>query len=241
MRHTDHRGHLEVDLETKECTLPPDELARMQEPLDQIARTVGNLPARLEMTIVYHPRTARYHVDAGLRLPRRTLFTGDWDSYLDTALTRSMHKLIHKAEAYQEEPDREQDALAERIDEMNRDIMAPEDPAVGELAAASEAGDYARFRHLLGDYEQWIRLRVGRWLQRYPEANAELGGRLSIGDLVEEMFLNAFEHYSERPTIKPLHEWIDDLLDPSLRALWDDPEEERESISHARTVREMQA
>ena len=150
-----------------------------------------------------------------------------------------MRKLIHKIEAYKDEPDREVDLRAERVDAMNRRIIAPEDPAAGPLAEAAEAGDYRKFRRLLADYEEWLRLRVGRWLQRYPEANAEVGRRLSIGDLVEEVYLNAFEHYADRPTIKPLREWLDDLLDPSLRSLWDNLVEERESASHARSVRDL--
>jgi hypothetical protein len=239
MRHTDHRGQLEVEIETKECDLPADELARIQEPLDQIGQAVGDLPARLNVTIVYHPRSQRYHVEAAVRLPRRSLFTGEWDGYLDAALLRSLRKLMRKIEAYKEEPDRDADVRAQRVEAMNRDIVAPQDPAVGPLAEASAAGDYRRFRHLLGDYEEWLRLRVGRWLQRYPAANAELGRRLAIGDLVEEVFLNAFEHFQERPTIKPLHEWLDELIDPSLQALLHDAVEERESVSQARSVREL--
>lgn len=239
MRHTDHRGQLEVHVETKECDLPRDELTRIQEPIDRIAKSVGQLPAQLDINIIYHPRSDRYHVEATGRLPRRSLFTGDWDVYLDTALDRSLRKLLRKIEAYQQEPDRGEDERALRVDAMNREVIAPEDPDAGPLAEAASSQDYASFRRLLANYEDWLRLRVGRWLQRYPEANDEVGRRLRIGDLVEEVYLNAFERYGERPAVKSLHEWLDDLLDPSLRALWDNMVEERESASHARSVRDM--
>jgi hypothetical protein len=239
MRHTDHRGQLEVQVGTKECDLPTDELARIQEPIDRIARAVEELPTRLEIKVVYHPRSDRYHVEATARLPRRSVFTGDWDPHLDTALDRSLRKLLCRIEAYKKEPDRDQDERAQRVQEMNRAIVAPEDPDSGPLAEAAEAQDYAKFRRLMANYEDWLRLRIGRWLQRYPEANAEVGGRLRIGDLVEEVFLNAFEHYAARPAVKSLHAWLDDLLDPSLRTFWDHLVEERESVSVARSLRDL--
>ena len=240
MHHTDHRGQLTVELDTKECDLPADELARIQEPLDQIADGIGNLPAKLDLSIVYHPHSDRYHAAAALELPRRSLFTGDWDAYLDTALERTFRKLQRKIEAYQHEPDRAADQIAEQVAASHREIVAPEDPAAGPLGEAVQAGDYARFRHLLGDYEEWLRLRIGRWVQRYPEANEAVGAGLKIGDLVEEVFLNAFEHFHQRPTVKPLREWLDDLLDPSLQALWHDPLAERENASLARTARDLE-
>lgn len=42
----------------------------------------------------------------------------------------------------------------------------------------------------------------------------------------------------QRPFEVPLHQWLDDLIDPSLKALLRHPEEERENASFARTLRE---
>ena len=164
---------------------------------------------------------------AALGLPRRTLFTGDWDEYLDRALCRTIRKLRHKAAAYQAEPEHAADDAARRMEQLNRDIVAPESPAMRPIGAAVVAGDYLAFRGHLATYEEWLRLRIGRWLQRYPKAEAEVGRRVKIGDLVEEVILNAFQRYEERGDNVPLHDWLDSLIDPSLKAYCQHPIEER--------------
>jgi hypothetical protein len=238
MRHTEQRGVLHIELETKECNLPFDELTRLQEPLDRVAEEVRNLPSDLKVSIVHHPSSDRFHVAADLRLPRRSIFTGDWDPYLDTAAQRCLRKLIRKIEAYQHEPNQKGDRIAERVEESRQEIVAPDDPETGPLAAAARDQDYQRFRQLLAGHDDWLRLRVGRWLQRYPVMNAQVGDRLAIGDLVEEVFLNAFEEYDERPNHQPLSDWLEELIDPSLRALWASGEDETENISFVRSLRQ---
>jgi hypothetical protein len=238
MHHTDQRHQLRVNIETKECNLPSDELARIQGPLDEVAASIGDLPAQLHLTIVQHPHSRRFHVDAALRLPRETLFTGDWDSYLDTALERCVRKLLRKTERYHDGGDHRADTIARDIQRQNNQIVAPEDPDAGALGEAARSGDYHRFRKLLAGHEDWLRLRIGRWLQRYPQMEAELGRRVSIGDLVEEVLLNAFESFGGRSHDVPLHEWLDSLVDPSLQDFRHDPIDERENISFARTVRD---
>jgi hypothetical protein len=239
MRHTEQRHQMRVEIVTQECELPRDELTRMQAPLERVAEAAGGLPAELDMTIVRHPKSRRYHVDAALRLPRRTLFTGDWDTYLDTALHRCVRKLLHQAEEYHHEPNHDGDAIAERVEAMHQGIMAPEDPDADVLGRAASAGDFHAFRRLLSGHEDWLRLRIGRWLQRYPNVEAEIGRRLKIGDLMEEVFLNAFERYHTRSGYVPLHQWLDSLIDPSLHDFLHDPIEERENISFARTLKDM--
>src|SRR2546423_5109807 len=104
MRHTDQRGQLYVELTTQKCELPSDELTRLQEPLDRIAEAVAGVPAKLEIDIVCHPPRERYHAEAALELPGRTLFSGQWDAYLDSELEQSLVKLTRKAKIYRREP-----------------------------------------------------------------------------------------------------------------------------------------
>src|SRR5258706_14236 len=81
--------------------------------------------------------------------------------------------------------DHDGEEKATRLANLDRDVVAPEDPDAGPLGAAVRGGDYRTFRVALSPYEEWLRNRVGRWLQRYPEAEARLGRDLTIGDLVE--------------------------------------------------------
>jgi hypothetical protein len=127
---------------------------------------------------------------------------------------------------------------AERQPASAREIFAPTDPDSGVLGAAVRAGDYRAFRTALSGYEDWLRKRVGRWLQRFPEAEARIGRGLAIGDVVEEIYLAAFERYGQRPDEVPLHQWLEDLIDPSWRVLLRHPDAERENASLARTLRD---
>ena len=52
---------------------------------------------------------------------------------------------------------------------------------------------YERFRSLLFPYEESVRKRIGRWVQRYPEIEAQIGTRFDLEDAVEEVFLMAFD------------------------------------------------
>jgi len=118
-------------------------------------------------------------------------------------------------------------------------VVAPEDPEAGPLAEAVRRGDYRAFRTALAGYEEWLGKRGGGWGQRYPEAQAQIGRGLLLGDLVEEVYLNAFERFAQRPTDVRLSEWLEDLLDPSLKALLRHPDEESDNASLARTVRQV--
>src|SRR5262249_6463648 len=150
-----------------------------------------------------------------------------------------LRKLVREVEAYRERPNRDAQARAERMAARDRDVVAPEDAADGPLGRAVRAGDYRAFRTALSGYEEWLRKRVGRWVQRYPEAQARVGNGLALGDVVEEVYLNAFEYFGHRPTSVRLDDWLEGLIDPSLTVLLRNPDAEKEIVSFARTVREM--
>jgi hypothetical protein len=141
-------------------------------------------------------------------------------------------------EAYKDRLDRPAEDVARQRTALDRDIVAPEEPDAGPLGKAVRAGDYRAFRIAASGYEEWLRKRVGRWVQRYPEAEARVGKGLALGDVVEEVFLNAFEGYAHRPADVPLHDWLDSLIDTSLKGLLRHPGEEHENASLSRTLGE---
>jgi hypothetical protein len=239
MQYTDDRYHLRVTFQMKDCSVPADELTRMQTSLAPLGEIVWDFPqSDLTITITFHPRSLTYHVETQLRLPGRTLRTGDWDAYLDSAFQRGIRKLSYKAQAYCDHPNKQAGDVAERRAAIDRDIVAPEDPDSGPIGAAVQEGDYRTFRTALAGYEEWLGKRVGRWLERYPEAEAKVSKGLKIGDLVEEVYLNAFEEYRHRSVDVRLSQWLEGLIDPSLKALLRHPDEEAENASMARTLRE---
>jgi hypothetical protein len=239
MQYLDNRSHFRVEIQTHDCDVPADERARLQRFLDPLEDAAADFPeASLWINVVYHPQRDEYHAEMKLKVPGRTLFSGAYDRYLDSALQRGIERLLRKLQIYREHPDRGAKESAEREAGGERVIVAPQDPDVGPIADAAQAGDYRAFRMGLIGYEEWLRKRVGRWIERYPEAQARVGDELLIGDLVEEVYLNAFEKFAQRPTDIRLSEWLDGLIDPSLRELLRHPEREHEAASFARTVRE---
>ena len=239
MHYTDERHHLRVDFRTQGCNLPGDELARMERGLELLGEAVAVFPeSHLIVSFIYHPRSKVYHVEGRLELPGKTLFAGDYGDDYRLAFDRLVAKLGAKVGEYRDNPDRRAEEVARQRAALDRDVVAPEGPDAGPLGRAVQDGDYRAFRRLLSGYEEWLRDRIGRWVQRYPEAEAQVGDELRLGDLLEEVYLNAFEQYPQWPTAVPFHEWLDGLIDPSLKEFLRHPDEERENAGMARTLRD---
>ena len=81
-------------------------------------------------------------------------------------------------------------------------------------------------------------MRIGRWIQRYPEVEGQIGVRFEIADVVEEVFLMAFDQYDRRPKDVRFGDWLEQLIDPSVKLLRDHTEEELENIQFVRSSRE---
>ena len=110
----------------------------------------------------------------------------------------------------------------------------PIDPAA--LDAAAEAGDYPAFRAAVTPYEDAVRLRAGRWVERYPEVQGRMGRGLDVIDVVEGVFLAAFEGYECRPAGVRFGDWLEGPIDPTVRAIAHNPDEELENINMARSA-----
>lgn len=237
MQYDDDRNHLHVAITAKDFAIPADELTRMQRALEPVGEAVCDYPhADLWITAIRHARSASYHVEAKLKVPGATLLTGDHDAYLDSAFQRCLRKLLRKLEGYKDRPDRAAAEAVGRRAALGNEAVAPEPPETGPLGRAVQAGDYRAFRSALVGYEDWLRRRVGRWVQRYPAAQARVGDGLFLGDLVEEVYLNAFERYGQRPTDVRFSDWLEGLIDPSLKEMLRHPDEEHENASLARTL-----
>lgn len=240
MHYSDDRFHLSVQIDCKDCQIPADERARMEESLVYLGKEVEEYPAsELKAHIVYHPQSQTYHVELRLRVPGRTLTSAQTDPYLDPAFQRSLDELRKAVDEYNRNPDQEAiEALKQRL-ELERDVVAPEPPEPGPLAAAVDQADYAAFRAALAPYDTWLNDRVGRWLNRDPAVEAQVGKTIRPSDVVEEVYLNAFEVFPKRPRDLAFHQWLETLIDPSIKRLLRHPDEEKENISMAETLEDM--
>lgn len=240
MKPTNKKHELRIQLDTKHCTLSAHEIEKMEANLGVLRIRTAQFPiSDLYVTVTHFPRTGDYHVKTSLVLTGRTLLTGDRDVLVHPAFLRCIHKLIAKLDGYIETL-ANKPTIAKHREGTQLDVVGAGIPDAAQIEQAVQGGDYAAFRRALDPFDESVRRRVSRWINRYPQLEARLGETLTVDDAVEEVFLNAYERYLDRPEALRLGEWLESLIDPSLRALADHPQEELDSISRARTLQEME-
>ena len=238
--YSDQKYNLHLELDTKGCELTDAEIEQMEGDLKTLAKLTEDMPVSdLHVTVAFFEHSGEYHIKTSLVTPGKIIFTGEHDTVAHPAYQRCVRKLVRKLRAYKdrmETHDYERSKLAEHtVHELNPDFL----PKLDALESAVDGGDYAAFRTEMGGFEGPLRERIGRWVQRYPEVDEIAGANLPIAELIEEVFLNAFERFPEWPPTMQLGDWLESLVDPAIRNLLRHPEEELEAVSFARTLREM--
>jgi hypothetical protein len=123
----------------------------------------------------------------------------------------------------------------------HHELLPTLDPEPEAVEAAVRAGDYTSFRMATTGYDEPVRAHVGRWVERYPEVAARIGKDLQIGDIVEDVFLTAFEEYEHRPPQVRFGAWLGQLIDSAVKAMARRPDDELENVRLARLAREAEA
>lgn len=228
---------LKITFDVHEYELSDSERQMLRDNLVGLSRQVEQFPvADLHVLLQGAARTNDVTVKLTLVLPGTTLVVDDHDAVPQPAFERSLDSLLNQLEAYKARlgrvPERTK-LQAGTHKELHPTVM----PDLGTLEAAVEAGDYAAFRAVTSTYDEELRMRVGRWVQRYPEFDAEIGARVEIADVVEAVFLLAFEGFGSRPPGVPLGAWLEELIDPAVKALQQHRDQELENIGMARSER----
>jgi len=237
MRPTDEGSTLHVEVETKQCEISQAEQEKMRIALAPLERVVDGFPvAGLIVTVNHHLRGNDYHVKTSLVLTGKTLFTGERHEQMYTAFERCVQKLVNKVNTYKHVMSNTSE-VAKHEKGTHQEVMPTHEPDTATLEKAVSSGDYNAFRRATLPYEEPVRKRIGRWVQRYPELDAQIGARLTLEDIVEDVFLSAFDSYPHRPPSVSLSEWLEGLIDPSIKAILHHPDEELENINFARTLR----
>lgn len=239
MKYSNQTYNLRIELDTKNLELNKRQVEDIEQSLDPVRDLVREFPvSSLYITITYHNNSETYRMKCALVLSGQTLATGDLAGDVPSATDRCVRKLVKRIEQYKQNL-----ANAEEQEKFAKgtyhDVVPNREPEGDKLEAAVAKGDYATFRKETYMYEEPVRKRAGRWVQRYPDVNAVIGEKLMLADIVEEVFLTAFERYHERPDKVRLGEWLEQLIDPSLKLLIDNPSEEMQNISFARTLLEQ--
>jgi ribosome-associated translation inhibitor RaiA len=231
---------LTVRFDTHEFHLADAEKAKMLDNLASLGRQVAGFPvADLNLSLGYNGHSRDYSVKMSLRLPGTTLVSWDHDVQLHPAFERALAALRDNVRGYKDQLERMPDRQREEKGTVHR-VQQDGSLDVERMTAAVQAGDYAAFRVTALPYEESVRKRAGRWVERYPQLAAQVGRTLQINDLVEGVFLAAFEGFTRRPADVRFGDWLDGLFDPVLKALQQHRDEELENINLARSAVEAQ-
>jgi ribosome-associated translation inhibitor RaiA len=236
------RHKLQVHFDPHECQIPADVLARLADECDALAVRVGNFPqADLRAYVEKNGRNTNFMVKLTLILPTETLVASDHDPQLHPAFRRALDSLERTLAGHMQRLEGT-DLRREREEaEKRQPTVEPGPLDEGAMAAAIAAQDYAAFRAAVAPYEEWLRLRAGRWVERYPDAQARMNRDFDVLDLMEGVFLSAFENYEHRHAEVPFRDWLDGLIDPTVRAFLHDPLRERENVNMARSACALEA
>jgi ribosome-associated translation inhibitor RaiA len=240
MKFPDHGVRFPIELDTRHCTPSPAELEKMRTNLEPLLRAVDHFPVvSLHIVLECFQRTTTHRAKVSLALTGKTLVSVEEHTHLHAAFECCLKNLLQDVSAYKARMENETEFQKE--EKGTHHPLRPDlDPDSATLEAAVLSTDYTAFRLALFGYDEPVRKRIGRWIERYPEVEARIGKGLEIDDLVEEVFLDAFEQYSARPKELRLGEWLERLIDPAVKEIVFDRNGELENVRFARTAREAE-
>lgn len=213
---------------------------------DEVDAEVGKLLPLIEdfptqvlhVNVKYNGNSEEYEVRLALVLPGQTFATGGvdhaWLPVMETAITKMMRRVEHYKEDLSHVTERRHHALdTDHVVEPSYQIDAD---AVRDAVATD---NYAVFRTAMMPLEGKLRERIGRWVERYPRVEAMIGEKLFIADIMEEVFLMAFDRYDHWTDGLTFGAWVETLVDPAVKAIANDPDGELEQISFLRSWQEV--
>lgn len=237
MTFSDLSYNLLVNLDMKHCQLPTGELNKMETMLSPLGDMVRNFPvSKLHVLVSYRHRTADYVVRTSLILPGGTLVSSDHHLQAHAAFEHCIANLVRELQRYKDRLGSVAEQAKQR-EGTHHPLLPTLPPDAQAVEAAVQSGDYAAFRTATSGYEEPVTALVGRWIERYPEVAARLGHDLHISDLVEDVFLIAFDEYEYRPKDIRLGEWLGRHIDTAIKAMADHPEEEMDNVNMVRLAR----
>lgn len=233
MKNQPHR--LQVMFDVHQFDLTQADRDQMADAVDSLARQAEHFPmADLKIMVEGNARNNDASVKLTLQLPGRSLVANDHDATPYGAFDRCLTSLTKELQAYKDQLDQvserakvEKGTAHEVLPTVNMDL--------GAVEAAVAAGDYAAFRRATLPYEDAVQMRAGRWVQRFPEYEARIGKDIKMSDVVEEVFLTAFDQYPSRSAGVPLGEWLVGQIDRAVKTLMTRTAEELENINLVRT------
>jgi hypothetical protein len=216
---------LRFNVHSGNLRLRPSELEKMRTGLGSLRRAVRDFPvSELRVDITHFPRSKDFQVRATLFLPKHQVFMGRRDQVLHVAYRNCLDGLLEQVRQYKE--NLENKATYEKLAQHTaHEFLPTAQPDLKNLEHAARQQDYPAFRDAIHVYDEALQARIGRWIRRYPKVEAQLGRQFLLSEIVEQVYLNAFGQFLSRPD-GAISEWLEDLIDPSIKALIRNAEEE---------------
>ena len=238
MKFPDHGARFPIELDAKHCSPAPAELERMRSNLDSLLKAVEHFPVgSLHVLLERFPKSTTFRVKLSLVLTGTTLVSLQDAEHIHMAFEQCVNNLLEDVHAYKSrlsnEPERQKHEKG-----THQDLLPDFDPDASALESAIRSADYNSFRRVLLGYEEPLRKRVGRWVERYPGVAARIGKDLTIADLVEEVFLDSFELFNRRPRDLRFGAWLESLIDPAVKEVASDHNGELENVRMAQSALE---
>lgn len=236
MRYSDTSYNLRIELDTEHCHLSPAQMRKLESGLSPLRQVLRDFPVSdLYIDVEHYPGSEEYRVKLALQLPGKGLASGDVHEDLYTAFRHSVRRLVDSATAYKERLGRV-DTISKAQQGTHHELLPTHSLDADALDAAVADQDYVAFRRETFPIEEPLRKRIGRWIQRYPEIEAQIGERFDLSDMVEEVFLSAFDQYRDWPRDIPFGAWLESLIDPSVRLLSRKSEAQMANISFVKSL-----
>lgn len=237
MTFSDESYNLLVDLDMKHCQLPSDELNKMETMLSPLNVLVRNFPvSKLHVLVSHRHRTSDYLVRTSLILSGETLVSSDHHPLAHTAFEHCINNLVREVQRYKDRLGSVSEQ-AKQLEGTHHELIPTIPPRAEAIDAAIDGGDYEAFRLATIGYEGPVTALVGRWIERFPQIAARLGHDLHISDIVEDVFLMAFEEYEYRAKEVRFGEWLGRHIDTAIKAMATHPDDELENVNMVRLAR----
>ncbi len=232
-------GNLKYDIDAGNLQLSHTDREEIVQELDTLTAVIANFPvAILHINFQHFNNSQETRCKLALVLPDRPLVTGDVGQHWRPVYEHCVRKMIKRVKHYKASMGNEAE-IEHHVQNTDHAVVASRAPDTDRIQEAVSKGDYKDFRVATYPYEEDIRSRAGRWVQRYPDINARIGTDIFLADIVEEVFLNAFARFESRPSNVRFGDWLEQLIDPSVRLIADHPDESGMEISFAQTLRDM--
>ena len=231
-------ARLQIELDMKHCELSAGEIAAIENEVEPLHALSAEFPVSdLNILIAYHERTQSYYANLALVLSGRTLATTRTAETMLAAVDACVEKLVRRLLQYKAElgdtSERDKHRKGTR-----HEVLTNLPPDVERIREAVSTGNYVGFRQAMHPYEDAVQDRIGRWIERYPDLEGELGNRWVLGDFVEEVFLTAFEEFDQRPEQVRFGQWLEGLIPGAIRAIARDPDGQLDNIEFVRTAQD---